>query len=386
MLPQEIERRLKTFQSKLIEKDIDGAFIFSTLNIFYFTALFIKGVLFVGKREITLYVKRPTQWLKKKSLLPLSSLDSLRKLYEIIEERRLKRIGIDFKAFTYEEGRKLFDGFSGYEIVNIDEVIWDLRTKKSVYEIKCMKRASQRLTKALKRSLEFIKPGMSELEASSIIEKYLREFGHPGYTRSQNRFELSFGYFISGREGLYPIPFTTGEGGKGVFGFPGGASFKKLKKNEPILMDFSGFYGGYYVDQTRMASFGKCKSATPFFRASLEVLKTLERETKPGIPAEEVYFLAEAVVEKWGFQAYFMHHGEKIRFIGHGVGLEIDEPPVLAEKNKTPLEENMVIALEPKFHIPELGVIGLEDTFVVTKEGLKRLTTYPRRWIYLAEP
>jgi Xaa-Pro aminopeptidase len=113
------------------------------------------------------------------------------------------------------------------------------------------------------------------------------------------------------------------------------------------------------------------------------VLKTLEEKVRPGMLAEEVWALAVSVVEKLGLRGYFMHHGEPMKFVGHGVGLQIDEPPALAEGQKTPLRAGMVLAIEPKFHVPELGVVGLEDTFYLTPKGLKRITTFSREWIFL---
>ncbi|MFN4197309.1 MAG: M24 family metallopeptidase [Caldimicrobium sp.] len=384
MLQEENALRIKSFQRVLKKNNIKGGLLFSPINIFYFTSLFVKGFLFIGEEEAELYVKRPYEVTKKKSFLPIIPLESLKILPDLLTKKGLKKIGLDFRAFSYEEGKKLEKLLSSFEIINLDDLVWECRMKKSPFEINCIKRAAKNLSLALKKSVKLFKLGMREITASALLELSLRELGHPGYTRSYNKFELSFGYLISGKEGLFALPYGTGEGGKGVEGFPGGASFKRLKKGEPILIDFSGFYNGYYVDQTRMASFGRCKEAELFFNITLKILKELEKIGKPGIPAEELYFHAEVIVEKNEVKEYFMRHGEKLKFIGHGVGLEIDEPPVIAPLNKKPLEENMVLALEPKFHLPWLGVVGLEDTFLVTKEGLKRLTTFPRDWIYLS--
>ena len=182
---------------------------------------------------------------------------------------------------------------------------------------------------------------------------------------------------------LNGIDISSVCGGKGICGFPGGATNKKIKKKDPILIDFSGYFKGYYIDQTRMASFEKIPEAEEFYQIALKILKTLEKETKPGIRAEEIYERALYIVQKNGFKKYFMNHGGGVKFIGHGVGLQIDEPPTIAQDQKIELKENMIIALEPKFHVPDLGVIGLEDTYLITKNGLKRLTKTPRKWILL---
>lgn len=383
MNKEEIESRLKGLRERLAEKGFEVALLFSPINLFYFTGLWVKGFLFLTKEEVKLFVRRPYSQVKESSFLPLYPLESLKILPALIKEGAFKRVGVEFRAFSWEEGERLKRLLSEFEVKPLDSIIWDLRMIKSPYEIECQKKASQLLAQALRESFSSFKVGMKEIEASALLERALRIKGHPGYTRSFNRFELAYGYLLSGKEGLFALPFTTGEGGRGIEGFPGGASFKKIKKGEPILIDYAGFYRGYYVDQTRMASFGKVKKGEEFFQVSWEIMRKLEKIARPGVPCEELYFVAEEIAEKRGLKEYFMQHGEKISFVGHGVGLEIDEPPVISPGNRSVLKENMVLAFEPKFHVPELGVIGLEDTFFVTPSGLKRLTIFPRKWIYL---
>jgi len=380
---EEIERRIRGLREGLRQRGLEALLVFSPINLFYLTGLWFKGFLLITPHEANLYFRRPPLRGLKDSPFSFFPLESLKRLPEILRKHSLRRIGLEYRAFNLYEGERLKGLLSDFEIEPADELLWSLRMIKSSYEIECLKESARMLSKALRRALLYFRPGMSELSASAVVESHLRELGHPGLTRSANNFELTFGYLISGKEGLFSTPYTTGEGGKGVFGFPGGATTKKLKKGEPILLDFSGFSKGYYVDQTRMASLGQPSQGVDFFEAALQILKTLEKRVKPGISCEEVYLMGEEIAEKYGFQDYFMRHGEKMRFLGHGVGLEIDEPPVIAPKNREVLKENLVIALEPKFHVDDLGVIGLEDTFLVTKEGLKRITTFPRKWIIL---
>lgn len=384
MKSEEIERRLSLLRVKLKEHSLDLALVFYPLNIFYFTGLWIKGFLLVTPEEIALYVRRPYIQTKGMTNLSVNFFYGFKVLPDLLKGYSAKRIGVEYRAFSWKEGERLKGLLGDFELAPLDSLIWSLRMRKSLSEISSMKEAGKRLSRALKVALAQFRPGMREITASALLEKALRELGHPGYTRSTNQFELAYGYLLSGQEGLYALPFTTGEGGRGVEGFPGGAGFKRLKKGEALLIDYGGFYRGYYVDQTRMASFGRVKSAEPFYQASLEILTTLEKKAIPGIACSELYFLAEEIAEKYGFQEFFMKHGDKANFVGHGVGLEIDEPPIISSKAEQKLEENMVIALEPKFHVPGLGVVGLEDTFLVTQRGLKRLTSFPRDWIYLS--
>jgi len=381
--PEEHERRIQALKSAL--KSGEVALVFSPINIFYFTNTFVKGVLVIkADASPELFVSRPLERAKKESRVEAKRLRSLKELPELL--RGAKRILVEENYFRGRNILNFLKLFDGKEVLPLDGILWNLRAIKSEVEVRFIKRAAQSLARALKNGVSKLKVGLKEVEAASLLERELRLNGHPGYTRSFNGFELAYGYFVSGKEGLLPTHFVTGEGGKGIYGFPGGATTKKLKVNEPILVDFSGFYGGYYCDQTRMLRFKDMdskilKRADEFLKAALEVLRFLENAVVPGRITGEVYEEVIEFVKGMGFDEYFMKHGEDVGFVGHGVGLEIDEPPYIAKKQKEVLKEGMVLAFEPKFHVPGLGVIGLEDTYLVTAKGLKRLTSFPRRWL-----
>lgn len=380
MNKEELARRIKTLK-ELINKEPSTYFlILNPINLFYFTGAFFRGALLISDEGLKAFIKRPANVLPNLSGVQVIQLKSLK---DLLSHLNKGKVYVDLNCLSFSEAQRLLKVLSEYEVLDGSGFIWEVRCIKSEYEVSCLKRASRMLSKAIREWLPLLKPGLQEIVASALLEEKLRMKGHPGYTRSTLGFELTFGYLISGSEGLYATPFFTGEGGRGVEGFPGGASFKEIKEGEAVLFDFSGFSQGYYVDQSRMTSFGKVKRARDFYRASLKVLKTLEEKVRPGMLAEEVWSISVSVVEKFGLREYFMHHGEPMKFVGHGVGLQIDEPPALAEGQKTPLRAGMVLAIEPKFHVPELGVVGLEDTFYLTPEGLKRITTFSREWIFL---
>lgn len=384
LIKEEISNRIERFRKKLKEKGLQIALILSPINIFYFTNTFARGVLIINLSEAKLLVNRPFERAKEESLVSCEYFKSLKNLPNYIKIlNSQKNIGIETNFLNMENYYRYKEILSEWELQKIDSLIMETRMIKTPYEINCIKKAGKVIDKALKKAISYFRPGMKEIEASALLEKELRILGHPGITRSLYGFELTYGHLISGKEALSPIYALTGQGGKGVPGFPGGASFKKLKKEDPILLDFSGYFKGYYIDQTRMASFKILKSAEPFYKTALKILTTLEKEIKPGIESGEIYEKALLMAKEEGLESFFMHHGGNTKFIGHGVGLHIDEPPPLALGQKIILKENMVIALEPKFHVPDLGVIGIEETFLVTKKGLKRLNSTSRDWIFL---
>lgn len=381
---EEIFKRIESFKAKLKENNISLAIILSPLNIFYFTGTFARGVLLIGLSEVKFLVNRPWERVKNETLVPCEYLKSLKDLPSYLKAFNPKNvIGIETHFLNLENYFRYKEILSEWELKSIDSIIMETRAIKSAYEVECIKKAGKILDKALKKALSYFKPGMSEILASAILEKELRILGHPGITRSYHGFELTFGHLISGKEGLHPIYALTAQGGKGVPGFPGGASLKKIKKSEPLLLDFSGYFEGYYIDQTRMASFKPLKNLDYFYKVSVKILETLEKKIKDGVESDIPYEIAISLAKKEGLEEFFMAHGGKLKFIGHGVGLQIDEYPSLAYGQKILLKENMVIALEPKFHIPDVGVIGIEETFLITKERLKRLNITSRNWIFL---
>jgi Xaa-Pro aminopeptidase len=110
----------------------------------------------------------------------------------------------------------------------------------------------------------------------------------------------------------------------------------------------------------------------------LDLQELLIQAAKPGVSAGTLYEISRAFAEKRAYGDAFMGgDSQRIRFIGHGIGLELDELPILAENHEMPLQKGMVIALEPKLVFPQVGVVGIENTHVVTDAGLRRLTEFP---------
>ena len=114
------------------------------------------------------------------------------------------------------------------------------------------------------------------------------------------------------------------------------------------------------------------------YQAMLEVQESIKRRTYPGITGEQVYHWALEAATRLGYREHFMgSDATRAAYVGHGVGLELDELPLLASKFNWPLLENMIFAFEPKVILPGVGLIGIENTFLLTQQGLEPLTTAP---------
>jgi len=147
-------------------------------------------------------------------------------------------------------------------------------------------------------------------------------------------------------------------------------------RNEPILLDIGCNVDGYVIDQTRTAVIGVLPvDMEEAYEASERILQALESKLAPGAVCEEFYELSVEMAERFGLSDHFMGYGaDAVKFVGHGIGLEIDEWPVLARKFTTRLEPGMVIAIEPKFTFPGRGVVGIENSYLITDTGYEKLT------------
>jgi Xaa-Pro aminopeptidase len=227
----------------------------------------------------------------------------------------------------------------------------------------------------------FLKAGMSELDLSAEFECRLRKAGNEGYIRMRafNQ-ELFMGLAVSSSTAVEPGFFDGAVTGKGLSAAsPQGASMAEIQENTPVFFDYTGVFGGYIVDMTRIFVIGSLSEELRHaFDTSLAIQQELVDSLKPGVICEELFARSLAMAEQAGLgKEYMGAAGENARFVGHGVGLELDEFPVLAQGFKMPLVAGQTIAIEPKFVIPGQGVIGIENTFVVSQHGGVKLTDMP---------
>ncbi len=384
-LPKEINKRQAQLARFLRKKGLDAALIRYPLHIFYFSGTFVDGHLLVtAQGKALLLVYRPySRACEEASVEEVVPFRSLKALPGLLRDFGIKIIGLEYDRLPVKDFNRYQQLLTGFVLEDISDIIWRLRARKSPYEIECQRKAASMLAEALEGALKNFSPGVTELEAAGYLEASLRQRGHPAHTRvARWTQELAYGHVLFGNNATFPAYTTTGQGGAGVIGFPQGPSFRKLYPEDIILIDYAGWCEGYMVDQTRMFSWTHpSQKVYAIYQKVLDLMQELEEMLRPGIYAEEIYNQAQKLAKSQGLEEYFMAHGsEKVPFVGHGVGLEIDEWPPIASGVSLPLEAGMVVALEPKCHVPELGVIGVEDTFLITQEGAQRLTFFPREW------
>ncbi len=378
---EELRARIEKLATALVQTGLDAALIRFPLHIFYFAGVFVDGHLVITERaEAFLLVYRTLGRPEKSPVAEEIPFRSLRKLPAFLKDLGLHNLGLEEERLPHALFKRYQQLLTDFSLADVSPLVQQIRSVKSPYEISCLKQAARLLAEALVAFLPRLKPGLSELEAAGLLEAELRKRGHPAFTRTSGfGQELAYGHLLAGKEATVPAYTTTGQGGLGVWGFPQGPSEKKIGLNEPILIDYAGWFEGYLVDQSRVFYFGQLPPRAHEIYEKIDfILQEIEKMLQPGTSGAEIYQKALSLAADNGLSPYFMAHGpEKVPFIGHGVGLEIDEWPPIAQVDVA-LQEGMVIALEPKCHVPGLGVIGVEDTYLITSSGPERLTVFPR--------
>lgn len=379
MMKTEINARVARLQQGLVEQGLDGALLILPIDIYYFSGTRQNGVLWVpASGGSQLLVRKSLSRAKEEGVAGLIRPFPSSKEFPVLFSDEVKRIGMTFDVVPVQQLQYYSKLLPGREMVDISSLNRMLRSVKSPWEIERMQAAGQKLSGVFAAVPHFAKAGMSELELAAEFECRLRKAGGEGYVRMRafNQ-ELSLGLALVGDSAASPGFFDGAVTGPGLSSAsPQGASRKVIARDLPIFLDYTGVFDGYIVDMTRLFVCGTLDAELQkAFALSCEIQAWLVERLVPGAICEELFAGAAALAEASGFGQHFMGApGENAKFVGHGVGLELDELPVLAQGFKSPLVAGQVIAIEPKFVFPGLGVVGIENTFVVSAEGGIKIT------------
>ena len=229
---------------------------------------------------------------------------------------------------------------------------------------------------------------MTDLEFQFEIEHRMRLHGSLGLFRAFGaNMDIFMGSILAGENAGTPSPFDFALGGGGMdASCPLGANGTQLKEGMAIMVDMAGNYSPYMTDMTRVFSVGKLSDeAYRAHQVSIRIHQEIAEATRPGVSCADLYQLAARIATEEGLAGNFMGTQQQAKFVGHGVGLQINELPVLTPRSKEYLEENMLFALEPKFVLPGIGAVGIENTYLVTADGCEKLTLSPEKIINLLE-
>lgn len=386
VLSKDIEIRHQRIREEMQKTGIDACILTTLPNVFYMTGGVYNGYFYLPAEG------KPIHFLKRKSDFEPENPIYIRKPEMICDE--LERSGyklpqnvlLEVDAISYSECKRLADSLKIKDIANASNLMRRIRSVKSEFEISQIRECARQHEAVYKLIPEIYRKGMTDVELQIEIERLMRLHGSMGLFRSYgSNMDIYMGSLLVGENAEAPSPFDFALGGKGQSpALPLGACGIKIQKGNTIMVDMAGNYRPWMTDMTRVFSVGKTLDlAYRAHQVSIDINNHVMDIAKPGVKCAELYEIAMKKVEQNRLETYFMGTKQQAKFIGHGVGLEINEPPVLTPFSKEVFSPGTVFALEPKFVIPEVGAVGVENTYLITETGIEKLTLFEEEIIEL---
>ena len=378
MIQAESRQRISRLQGVLGEKGVHAALFIFPIDIYYYTGTRQNAALWVPcDSDPVLFVRKSLSRAREES--PIEDIRPFPSSKEFASNfsDSCMTIGMTFDVVPVQQLNYYTKMLPGRSFVDISMINREIRAVKTPFELEELRNSAMKLASVFMQVPGFLKTGMRELDLAAEFEYRLRKAGNEGYVRMRafNQ-ELYGGLAVSSggtSYGFFDGPVT----GKGLSPASAqGSSLDEICVNKPVLLDYVGVFNGYVTDMTRMFVVGSLDPELKrAFDVAIEIQEEVRKAMKPGVTGEELFLKSAAIADAAGFGSNFMGMpGEQAKFVGHGVGLELDELPLLAQGFKLPLKEMHVIAVEPKFVIPGKGVIGIENTFAVGVNGGVKLT------------
>ena len=378
----ELDDRLKRFRERM-DKHQPGwemAGITAKVPLYYFTGTMQDGLLLIPRDgDATFWVRMSYERAEAESLFPdIRAMRSYRDIAAAIKTVP-QTVYLETERMPIAQFQRIKKHLPFAHVLPVDAEVGAVRAKKSPYELKLMEHAG----KIHRRVLEDLVPGMLNEgmdEATLICDLYsvmVRE-GHQGLIRFGGFNEMLLGQIGFGISSLCPTCTDTPGGVSGLHASSPqmGSPHRKLKNGDLVVIDIGCGYKGYQTDKTQSYMFGRPipDAAIEEHHRCVRIQDEAASMLKPGAVPSEIYRTVMGGLEPEFLKNFMGYGNRRVKFLGHGIGLWIDETPVIAEGFDEPLEEGMVIALEPKKGIPHVGLVGIENTFVVTPQGGRSLT------------
>ena len=380
----ELEYRCKKLQDYIAADGLDAVIIVQNADLFYFTGTVQNGNLYIPAQGQPIFMVRKDAGRARmesglSEVVPFGSMKDIPGILLQYSYPEPKRIGLELDVLPvnfYERYKKIYPNA---EFMDATPLIRKVRMIKSHYEIHLMKDAADQNDRVYRRAREVIRVGMTDLDVAAELEYTARKDGHQGLVRMRGfNSDLFFGQIFSGVDSAVPSYSDTPLGGLGLNpSFGQGGGMKRIEPNDVILVDFCGCVDGYLTDQTRVFAVGNISDRLRSgYDDMLKIQNKMMEIAVQGASWGGIYEQCLSMAHEMGYADSFMGaRGSQVSFIGHGLGVEIDEYPFIAKGfNDMTLEIGMVFAFEPKLVFPGEGAIGIENTFYLSNEGLKRLT------------
>jgi Xaa-Pro aminopeptidase len=382
---KELTTRIHDFQNRLKNQGLDGALVIQKADQFYFTGTTQTGWLYVpDDGDVVFMVFKNVERARAETHLSVIPVLSPKKIPGILMAQGLdlpEKLGMELDVLPAAQYLMFKEIFKTSSIQDVSFEIRSQRAVKSEFEIQCIRKAALMADRVAEQVMELIQPGMPEIELAGLLEAHARKLGHQGLIRMRMWDNyLFYGHIMCGAGAAVPGAFASPTAGAGLNPSIGqGPGRDVIRPNEPVLVDYVFSLDGYLADHARIFSLGPLpEELEKAHDAMLTIQEAVSRAAVPGAVTGDLYDQMIAMADDLGYGDYFMGaFHPRIRFTAHGLGIELDEFPFIAQGQTMALEPGMVLALEPKVILPGRGVMGIENTWLVTETGLERLTRFP---------
>ena len=374
---EDIKKRIQQIQQHLVDQKADACVISSLVNLYYLNVFIFDGYMYIlPDQKPMLFVKRPVnidsdrvEYIRKPEQLP-----------ELLAKHNMampKNVLLESDVLSYNSVKRFQKALDKPQMRSISGFMRELRSVKSDDELAQIRKSALSHAKVYKQIPSLYREGMTDLDFQIEIEYVMRKEGSIGTFRAfGENMDIYMGNLLAGDNAQEASPFDFALGGKGIDPLlPLGSANKVLMSGTSIMIDMAGNYTPYMSDMTRTFSVSDLpEEAQRAHQLSIDIHTEIIGFAKQGIACSDVYERTMEMVVDNKMEQYFMGTTQQAKFVGHGLGLEINEPPVFAPRSREILQKNMAIALEPKFVLPGIGAVGIENTYFVTETGLEKVT------------
>ena len=351
------EDRLARLRTELRARDVEGFYICGEPNVAYFTGK--KGndcALYVTQQDAFIITDfRYREMAQQFTWLTYFEPSPKNTLFDFLNSRPEKKIGVEKNRILLALALSLKEKCASKEFVPLEDIVLALREVKDEYEIEATKKACAVAMLAFDHMCGYLRPGLTEREASAELEHFMKKNGAE---------DLSFDtILITGAKTSLP------------HGVPGD---EVIKKGDFVTMDYGCKVGGYCSDETRTVAVGNpTQEMIDVYNIVLEAQLNACQKIHAGLTGAECDAFARDVIEKAGYGEYFGHS------LGHGTGLEIHESPRYSQLNKDIIKAGTIVSIEPGIYLPGKFGVRIEDLALVTETGIINFVTAPKELIIL---
>lgn len=381
-------KRIHRLQNNLAQKGMDAVLIILSRDIFYYTGTAQPCILVVTPGDYFLVVRRALDFVRQETFIEKERIrdgGGFKDVWQMLLDLGVKKgtLGLEQDIIPAALYLKIKSIFNTFETQDISPLIFSQRMKKDSEEIKAIQQACLIMDTGHKRTLARLRPGITELELAAEIEYAHRKAGHEGVLSMRHfDFYISRGPLSAGKNLFRVSGFANTVTGTGLSpAVPAGPSWSTINAGDLVIADIPTCYRGYHCDQTRTYFLGDPPHEVCDLFEKLRQISDHTMETiRPGVSCGRVFDAAASMAAQLGVSQCFLGRApRKGNFVGHGIGLDANEPPILSQGSSVLLAKNMVLTVELHLTHPEHGVVKLEDMVIIKETGCEILSVTPRQ-------